>query len=99
MITAVVRFKLPKGTMLADAKAKFETTAPRYRGLNGLARKYYLFDAEASTGGGCYLFESRAAAEAILNDDWRARIRANYGADPEIDFFETPVIVENVHDR
>ncbi len=96
MITAVVQFKLPDGTSLADAKAKFQSTAPRYRGLPGLARKYYLFDAEKGTGGGCYLFESRADAEAAFNDEWHARIRDKYGADPEIRYFESPVIVDNV---
>lgn len=95
MITAVVQFKLPEGTSLEDAKARFESTAPNYKGLKGLERKYYLFDAEAGTGGGCYLFESREIAEATFNDEWRARIRDKYGAEPEIRFFETPVIVDN----
>ncbi len=43
-----------------------------------------------------YLFESRAAADAKFNDDWRALIKDKYGAKPEIHFFETPVVVDNV---
>lgn len=96
MITAVVQFKLPESTSLADAQEKFQSTAPRYLGLAGLARKYYLFDEESKTGGGCYLFESRADAEATFNDEWRARIKEKYGADPEIRFFQSPVIVDNI---
>lgn len=95
MITAVVQFKLPEGTTLEDAKARFQSTAPLYLGHAGLARKYYLFDAEAGTGGGCYLFEDRAAAEALFDDAWRARIKEKYGSEPEIRFFESPVIVDN----
>ena len=96
MITAFVQFKLPKQTSLKEATTIFQSTAPRYRGMSGLARKYYLFDAETGKGGGCYLFESRAAAEQIFNDEWRALINDKYGAEPEIQYFDTPVVVDNV---
>lgn len=96
MITAVVQFKLTDGTTLEDAKAIFQSTAPRYRGMRGLMRKYYLFDPETGTGGGCYLFETRAAAEAVFDDDWRALIKNKYGAEPDIHYFETPVVVDNI---
>lgn len=96
MITAVVQFKLTTGTSLEDATAIFKSTAPRYLGMAGLIRKNYLFDPETSTGGGCYLFETQAAAEAIFNDDWRALIREKYNAEPNVLFFETPVVVDNV---
>ena len=99
MITAVVQFNLTEGTSLDDATAIFQSTAPRYRGMAGLVRKYYLFDPETGTGGGCYLFDSRAAAEAIFNDAWRALIKDKYGAEPCIQYFETPVVVDNVSDE
>ncbi len=96
MITAVVQFKLADGTSLADATAIFQSTAPRYRGMAGLIRKYYLFDSETGKGGGCYLFETRAAAETVFDDAWRALIKEKYGAEPGIQYFETPVVVDNV---
>jgi hypothetical protein len=40
MITAIVRFRLPEGTTRDDAKAMFEKSAPNYRGVPGLVRKY-----------------------------------------------------------
>lgn len=96
MITAVVQFPLAPDTTLAQAAAIFESTAPRYLGLDGLIRKNYLFDPETGVGGGCYTFESRAAAEAVYNDAWRALIREKYGAEPQVQLFETPVMVDNV---
>jgi hypothetical protein len=42
MITAIVRFRLTEGTTRDDAKAMFEKSAPNYRGIPGLVRKYYL---------------------------------------------------------
>jgi hypothetical protein len=95
MITAIVRFKLPANIDAAKAAELFQASAPKYRGLAGLVRKYYLFDAESRTGGGCYLWESCEAAERVYNAEWREMIAERYGAPPEISFFETPVVVDN----
>jgi hypothetical protein len=86
---------MSEGTTPAQAKALFESTAPRYLGAEGLIRKYYLFDAAATVGGGCYLFRDRSAAEAMFDDQWRAFITGKYGAPPSLRFFETPVVVDN----
>jgi hypothetical protein len=95
MITAIVRFKLPASIDAAKAAELFQGSAPKYRDLQGLVRKYYLFDAENHTGGGCYLWESREAAERVYNAEWRKMITDRYGSAPEISYFETPVIVDN----
>jgi hypothetical protein len=42
MITAIVQFALPKPITLEEAARAFESTAPKYQGLRGLVRKYYL---------------------------------------------------------
>jgi hypothetical protein len=94
MITAVVRFRLPQGTTRNDAKAMFEKSAPNYRGVPGLVRKYYLYG-DDRTGGGVYLWDSRDAAERFYSEAWRSTIAQRYGAQPEILFYETPVIVDN----
>jgi hypothetical protein len=98
MITALVRFRLPQGTSREDAKAMFEKSAPNYRGIPGLVRKYYLYG-DDQTGGGVYLWSSRDAAERFYSDSWRSTIAQRYGAQPEILFFETPVIVENAEQK
>jgi hypothetical protein len=95
MITAIVRFKLPASIDAAKAEELFKGSAPKYQRLAGLVRKYYLFDAESRTGGGCYLWESREAAERVYNAEWRKMIAERYGSAPEISYFETPVIVDN----
>ena len=94
MITAFVRFPLPPGVTRDDATALFEKSAPNYRGVPGLVRKYYLFG-EDRVGGGVYLWQSREIAERFYSAAWRSTIRERYGSEPEILFFETPVIVDN----
>ena len=70
MITAIVRFRLPQGTTRDDAKAMFEKSAPNYRGIPGLVRKYYLYG-DDQTGGGVYLWSTRDAAERFYSDSWK----------------------------
>lgn len=97
MILALVTFRMPAGTTRAAAAAMFRATAPHYAALPGLVRKHYLHrDAGAHAElGGCYLWESRAAAEAGHGAEWRARVVAKYGVEPEIRLFEVPVSVDN----
>ncbi len=96
MITAVVQFNLTAGMSMEDATAIFKSTASRYLGLKGLLRKNYLFDPETSIGGGCYLFETKAAAEALFSEEWRTLIKEKYGAEPIVKYFQTPIVVDNV---
>src|SRR5436305_11333879 len=93
MITAVVRFKLPADVTLASATELFKGSAPKYQNLPGLVRKYYLYG--EGMGGGVYLWKSRADAEKVYTAEWRRMIADRYGAEPEIMFFSTPVIVDN----
>ena len=95
MITAIVKFKLPDGIDATKAAELFRASAPKYRGLAGLVRKYYLYDAQSQIGGGCYLWESREAAERFYNAAWCKMITENYGSPPELTFFETAVVVDN----
>jgi hypothetical protein len=99
MITAIVRFKLPASVKAAEAERLFKGSAPKYEGLAGLVRKYYLFDEASRTGGGVYLWESRAAADRVYTAEWRRMIAERYGAEPEISYFETPVIVDNARPK
>jgi hypothetical protein len=95
MITAIVQFSLPKPMSLKEAARAFESTAPKYQGLRGLVRKYYLRSEDGRRAGGVYLWEARAAAEAVYNSEWRARVKEVYGSEPEISWFDTPAIVDN----
>ena len=66
-ITTVVQFRLPQPISLEEATRRFESSAPKYRNVPGLIRKYYLRAEDGRTAGGVYLWESRAAAEAACS--------------------------------
>jgi len=96
MITALVQFKLPEPLTRDKAKEVFSSTAPKYREVHGLIRKYYLLSEDGGTAGGVYLWKSRKDAEQLYNDDWKEFIIEKYGSEPSVTYFESPVVVDNL---
>jgi hypothetical protein len=95
MITAVVTFKLPHGFTRQQYLENAQKAAPRFQAMPGLIRKQFLFNAERGVGGGVYLWETRDAAEACYAGAWRDNLRTIYGVEPEITYFDSPVVVDN----
>ncbi|MGO9572200.1 MAG: YdhR family protein [Desulfomonilaceae bacterium] len=96
MITALTQFKLPQPVTREKAQEIFSSTAPNYREVKGLIRKYYLLSEDGSTAGGVYLWRSRNDAEQVYTDDWKRFIAEKYGTEPSVQYFDTPVIVDNL---
>ena len=96
MITEIVIIKLPEGTTREETIASFEKTAPTWRENPDLIRKNYLFDAEKGIAGGVYLWKEMANAEKWHGAEFRKKVKEIYGAEPESQFFETPIVVDNL---
>ena len=94
MIVAIVRFPVPGGLTHDAAREAFLASAPSYQGLPGLHRKYYLRTEDGQGGGGVYLWESREAAERVYDDAWRQRLAERFGAEPQVEYLDCPVIVD-----
>jgi hypothetical protein len=99
MITALVQFKLPQRITRENARDIFLSTAPRYQGIQGLIRKYYVLSQDGGTAGGVYLWKSREDAERVYTEDWKNYVREKYGAPASVTYFETPVVVDNMTDE
>lgn len=96
MIITITQFKLPRPTTLEEAKKIYLSTAPTYQGVAGLLRKHYVFSQEENTAGGIYLWNSRADAEALYTEKWKAFVREKYGTEPVVTYLDSPVVVDNV---
>ncbi len=96
MIITVVQFKLPEPVTRDQAKDIFLNTAPKYREVEGLVRKNYLLSLDGAVAGGVYVWKSREFAESLYDDQWRAFVTEKYGSEPSVQYFETPVMVDNV---
>ncbi len=97
MITAIVQFKVDDDVDRDQILTNMGNAAPRFESVPGLIRKNFLLDTDRRVGGGIYTWETREAAEKLYAEGgpWREAIRNAYGVDPEITWFETPIIVDN----
>ena len=95
MITTFVQFSVREPVTREKAREMFSASAPRYREVPGLVRKYYLLSEDGASVGGVYLWNSRSDAERMYGGEWRAFIEERYGAQPSVTYFESPVIVDN----
>jgi len=96
MITEIITLKLPRGLTRAEIMAKFERTAPSWRKNPQLIRKHYLFDEQRGIVGGVYLWTDKAHALKWHGSAFREQAKRDYGAAPQIQIFETPIVVDNV---
>jgi hypothetical protein len=95
MIIAQVRFPRTEPISLEDVTAIFESTAPKYKGRQGLQKKIYTRSEDGLIVGALYFWDSRADAEATYTPEWREMVASKYGTEPEITFFDAPVVVDN----
>lgn len=99
MHTVIWTFKVPDGTSKADLVETINATAHTYQGIPGLIRKYYGIAPDARTLVGIYLWESKAASEALFTADWVALVTQRWGTPPQRQDFETPMVVESAEQR
>lgn len=78
-----------------QASRSAEQSAPKFRGKPGLLSKHYLRERETGLGGGMYVWESREAAEAHFTAAWRARMTAEVGHEPQVRYFDVPLVIDN----
>jgi hypothetical protein len=96
MITVITTFQLLEPITREDARRTFLNSAPKYQGVAGLFRKYYFLSQDRKMLGGIYLWNSRAEAETMYTESWRAFVRNKYDADPSVTYFDSPVVVDNL---
>ena len=52
-------------------------------------------DLMADSHGGVYLWADRKAAEAWFTPEWAAQVKGRTGADPQVNYFNSPVQIDN----
>ena len=96
MMTVITRFPLLAKTDPEEMSHAFATLAPGFRDVPGLLRKQFLLSADCRSAGGVYLWESESAARAFMRERVAPMIREKFRVEPAIEFYDSPVIVENV---
>lgn len=95
MVVTIVTFHLVTSATPDDMARTFRSTAPKYQTVPGLLRKNYFVSENGRRAGGIYVWASRADAERLYTDEWKAFVTAKYGAPPQIEYLHSPVMVDN----
>ncbi len=95
MITTIVRFRLAPGESHEAALDEIRKTIPLYQAAApALIRKAIHLDAEKGEGRSIYFWQDRASATRFF-DMARAHIKAKTGHEPEVEFLDCHVLVDN----
>jgi hypothetical protein len=92
----VVRVQFPVN--IADQEQfvkKMAATTPKYEGLAGLTRKYYVQSEDGKHAGGIYLWESKKHAEDWYNEQWITYMTEAWGEPPLLEYLDCPIVVDN----
>jgi Putative mono-oxygenase ydhR len=94
MITAIVIYDLPPSIGLDECREHFAAIAPSFLEIPGFLRKQFICSRDGKVAGGVYLWESREDAERFYSGAWLDGIRARYGGEPRITYFETVALAD-----
>ena len=92
-VAVVVTIPIPAGFPREKVLAGMQQSIPQYQAIPGLARKFFTLSDDGQFGG-IYLWRSRTEAQAWFSDAWRAKAKATYGAEPQVSYFEAPIVIE-----
>ncbi len=95
MITSITKIKLCTAISLEAAKKEFTEIAPMFKNPQGLIRKQFLLSENGALIGGVYLWQDMESARNFNENILMGMVKQKYGVLPEVDYFETPVIVDN----
>ena len=95
MIVAIVSFQMPRATTPEDMSGPFKAAVPLFQKVPGLLQKYFYVSEDGRRAGGIYMWASRADADRLYNGDWRPFVEKKFGAPPQIDFLDSPVMIDN----
>lgn len=95
MIFVFVSFKPRAGRSPDEMRAVLRATAPKYRTIPGLIRKYFIGSVETGRAGGAYEWETREQAEAYHNEAWKRAIVETYGDDLTVEYFNQAAVADN----
>jgi hypothetical protein len=93
-VAVVVAIPIPAGLSREKIETLFRQQAPAFAEIASLKQKYFTINEATHRAGGIYLWVNAEAARAFYDDPWHARVKAAYGADAEMTWFDAPVIIQ-----
>lgn len=99
MVVTQTKFNLSSEFTSEHARQVFAEAGPKFLGMPGLIRKYFMLSEDEGAASSIYLWEDRSYPEDFFTEEWYAFIEEKYGHKPSVSYFYCPVIVDNLSDQ
>jgi hypothetical protein len=98
MYVTIVTYKPTNGKSAEEIVGSFEASAPFFKSIPGLIRKYFCFDEQAYEGTSVYIWQDRSSAERCFgNAEFLARFKKSFGCEPRVKYIEAKFVVDNAN--
>jgi hypothetical protein len=91
-VVALVTLPIPAGMSRERMLRGFDAEMAIERRAPGLLRRYAILTADGRFGG-VYLWRDEAAAKQWLDAAWQRKVRALYGSEPQVEWFDAPIMM------
>jgi hypothetical protein len=91
-VATIVEIPSPTGIGRERIAQGIAASAPGFRKVPGLLRKYFVTTAEG-TSGGIYLWKDEASANAWFTPAWHDRVLKEQGQPARLEWFDTPILL------
>lgn len=91
-VATLVEIPIPAGISRERLEAEYQAAIPVYQKVPGLLRKHFIVT-DRKTFGGVYLWRDDASAKAWFTPAWHQRVKATYGQEARIEWFDTPILL------
>ena len=96
MIAVIFKFKLPSGIKRDEVISKFEHNLSRWTDNPDLLRKSFIVNIDKLIAGVIYVWKEKINSDIWLGAEFKKMVRDNFGAEPILECFETPIVVDNL---
>ena len=95
MMIEVITFKIPDDMTHEKLLENYKETTAKWRGVEELIRKNYIYNEKERLGGGVYHWKNLESADYWHGEEWKEFVRELYGNDPVVQRFTVPIVADN----
>jgi hypothetical protein len=99
MITAVVEYQLPAILPREQVLKIFSMAEGKFRGMDGLDKKYFGYDEKTGAGLSVYIWLSMEQAARCFAEPFATEFEKVFNTRPTIRYIDTLMMIDNAADR
>jgi hypothetical protein len=99
MISAIVEYQLPSALPRNQVLEIFKMAEGKFRGMDGLEKKYFTYDDKTGQGLSIYIWSSLEKAQQCFTKEFAAEFETIFKAKPSVRYMDTLMLIDNLADQ